>query len=103
MRHRHYAPARPLVLFRRSRAAALREALAADPKALLLCADADAALFPGTRPVRLGGTPAEIAHGLFEALRTGRRGSHLLAYSVPRRGLLRAVMDRLERAATRVV
>ena len=103
MRHRHYAPARPLILFRRSRAAALREALAADPKAILLCTDADAALFPGTRPVRLGGTPAEIAHGLFEALRTGRRGSLLLAYSVPRRGLLRAVMDRLERAATRVV
>lgn len=103
MRHRHYAPARPLVLFRRSRAAALREALAADPKALLLCADADAPLFPGRRPVRLGGTPAEIAHGLFDALRTERRGSVLLAYALPRRGLLRAVMDRLERAATRVV
>ena len=42
MKHRHSAPARPPVLFRRSRAAALREALAADPKALLLCADADA-------------------------------------------------------------
>lgn len=103
MRHRHYAPARPLVLFRRSRAAALREALARDPKALLLCADADAALFPGARPVRLGGTPAEIARRLFDALRTERRGSVLLAYAVPRQGLLRAVMDRLERAATRVV
>lgn len=103
MRHRHYAPARPLVLFRRSRAAALREALAADPKALLLCADADAPLFPGTRPVRLGGGPVEIARGLFDALRTTRRGTVLLAYAVPRRGLLRAVMDRLERAATRVV
>lgn len=103
MRHRHYAPARPLVLFRRSRAAALREALADDPKALLLCADADAKLFPGARPVRLGGSPAQIAHHLFDALRTERRGSVLLAYAVPRRGLLRAVMDRLERAATRVV
>ena len=103
MRHRHYAPARPLVLFRRSRAATLREALAADPRALLLCADADAPLFPGARPVRLGATAAEIAHGLFDALRTTRRGSVLLAYAVPRRGLLRAVMDRLERAATRVV
>jgi L-threonylcarbamoyladenylate synthase len=103
MRHRHYAPVRPLVLFRRSRAAALREALAADPKALLLCADADAPLFPGARPVRLGGTPAEIASRLFDALRTGRRGSVLLAYAVPRRGLLRTVLDRLERAATRIV
>lgn len=103
MKHRHYAPARPLVLFRRSRAAALREALAADPKALLLCADADAPLFPGTRPVRLGATPARIAHDLFDALRTGRRGSLLLAYALPRRGLLRSVMDRLERAATRIV
>jgi len=103
MRHRHYAPARPLVLYRRSRAAALREALAADPRALLLCADADAPLFPGVRPVRLGGTPPEIAHRLFDALRTGRRGRVLLAYAVPRRGLLRAVMDRLERASTRIV
>jgi len=103
MRHRHYAPARPLVLFRRSRTPALREALAADPKALLLCADADAPLFPGRRPVKLGGTPAQIAHSLFDALRTQRRGSVLLAYALPRRGLLRAVMDRLERAATRIV
>jgi L-threonylcarbamoyladenylate synthase len=103
MRHRHYAPVRPLVLFRRSRAAALREALAADPKALLLCADADAPLFPGTRPVRLGGTPVAIASRLFDALRTGRRGSVILAYAVPRRGLLRTVADRLERAATRIV
>lgn len=103
MKHRHYAPARPLVLFRRSRAAALRGALAADPKALLLCADADAPLFPGIRPVRLGATPVQIAHDLFDALRTGRRGSVLLAYALPRRGLLRAVMDRLERAATRIV
>jgi L-threonylcarbamoyladenylate synthase len=103
MRHRHYAPARPLVLYRRSRAAALREALEADPKALLLCADGDAPLFPGRRPVRLGRTPAEIAYRLFDALRTGRRGSLLLAYAVEKRGLLRAVMDRLERAATRVV
>lgn len=103
MRHRHYAPVRPLVLFRRSRSAALRDALAADPKALLLCADADAPLFPGTRPVRLGGTPVEVASRLFDALRTGRRGSVLLAYAVPRRGILRTVQDRLERAATRIV
>ncbi len=103
MRHRHYAPARPLVLYRRSRAPALREVLATDPKALLLCADADAPLFPGGRPVKLGRTPVEIAHGLFDALRTRRRGSVLLAYALPRRGLLRAVMDRLERAATRIV
>lgn len=103
MRHRHYAPVRLLVLFRRSRSAALRDALAADPKALLLCADADAPLFPGTRPVRLGGTPVEVASRLFDALRTGRRGSVLLAYAVPRRGILRTVQDRLERAATRIV
>jgi L-threonylcarbamoyladenylate synthase len=103
MRHRHYAPARPLVLYRRARAGALREALAADPKALLLCADADAPLFPKARRVRLGASPEEIAHRLFDALRTERRGSVLLAYAVPRRGLLRAVLDRLERAATRVV
>ncbi len=103
MKHRHYAPARPLVLYRRSRAAALREALEADPRALLLCADADAPLFPGRSPVRLGGEPDEIAHRLFDALRTERRGSLLLAYAVEKRGLLRAVMDRLERAATRIV
>ena len=53
--------------------------------------------------MRLGRTPVEIAHRLFDALRTERRGSVLLAYAVPRRGLLRAVMDRLERAATRIV
>ena len=49
----------------------------------------DAPLFPGARPVRLGGSPAEVAHGLFDALRTTRRGSVLRAYAVPRRGLLR--------------
>jgi Putative translation factor (SUA5) len=69
------------------------------------CSSAPTPTRRSSRPaaVRLGGSPAEIAHGLFDALRTERRGSVLLAYALPRRGLLRAVMDRLERAATRVV
>jgi hypothetical protein len=45
----------------------------------------------------------EIARTLFAALRTRKKGRELLVLAVPRRGLGRTVMDRLERAATRIV
>jgi L-threonylcarbamoyladenylate synthase len=101
MRYVHYAPSRPLILFLRE--SSLLAYAKAHPKALVLCPASLSSLIPKQRTLVLGDTPEEIAHGLFAALRTRRRGSELLVLAVPRRGLGRTIMDRLERAATRIV
>jgi L-threonylcarbamoyladenylate synthase len=100
-RYKHYAPSRPLILFLRK--SSLLFYAQEHPSALILCPSRLSSLFPKQRTLPLGDTPEEIARGLFAALRTRRRGSELLVLSVPRRGLGRTIMDRLERAATRIV
>ena len=100
-RYVHYAPSRPLILFLRK--SSLLSYAKAHPKALVLCSTSLSSLFPKQRILPLGDSPEEIAHGLFAALRTRRRGTELLALAIPRRGIGRAVMDRLTRAATRIV
>ncbi len=100
MRYVHYAPSRPLTLFLRK--SSLLSYARAHPRALVLCPTRLSSLFPKQNVLPLGDTPEEIAHGLFAALRTRRRGSELLVLAVPRRGLGRTIMDRLERAATRI-
>jgi L-threonylcarbamoyladenylate synthase len=100
-KYRHYAPLRPLVLFRRK--AALLAYAASHPDALVLCPAWLAPFFAAWRVVPLGDTVEEIGRNLFAALRTPQKGRELLVLAVPRRGVGRAVMDRLERAATRIV
>ena len=99
-KYKHYAPSRPLILFLRK--SSLLSYAQKHPRALILCPTPLSSLFPKQRTLPLGTSPEEIAHGLFTALRTRRRGSELLVLAVPRRGLGRTVMDRLERAATRI-
>lgn len=100
-RHAHYRPSRPLILFRRR--SELLAYASSHPEALVLCPAPLVPLFPKQRVLSLGSSPEEIARRLFAALRTRRRGTELLVLAVPRRGLGRTIMDRLERAATRVV
>jgi L-threonylcarbamoyladenylate synthase len=85
-KYTHYAPTRPLILFLRR--SSLLSYARKHPKALVLS---------------LGSSPEETARNLFAALRTRRRGTELLVLAIPRRGIGRAVMDRLTRAATRIV
>ena len=85
-KYTHYAPSRPLILFLRE--SSLLSYAKTHPKALVLS---------------LGSSPEEIAKNLFAALRTRRKGTELVVLAVPRRGIGRAVMDRLTRAATRIV
>lgn len=99
-KYKHYAPQRPLILFLRK--SSLLAYARAHPKALVLCPTPLAPLFPKQRTLALGSSPEEIARALFAALRTRRRGRELLVLAVPRRGLGRTIMDRLERAATRI-
>jgi len=99
-KYTHYAPTRPLTLFLRK--SSLLAYARAHPKALVLCPTPLAPLFPKERTLALGSSPEEIARALFAALRTRRRGSELLVLAIPRRGLGRTIMDRLERAATRI-
>ncbi len=100
-KYRHYAPTRPLILFQRE--SSLLAYATAHPEALVLCPGWLAPFFAGPRVVPLGDTIEEIARNLFAALRTRRKGRELLVLAVPRRGLGRTVMDRLTRAATRIV
>ncbi len=100
-KYKHYAPTRPLTLFLRK--SSLLHHFRSHPDALVLCPTPLAPLFPKQRTLALGSSLEEIAQALFAALRTRRRGSELLALAVPRRGLGRTIMDRLERAATRIV
>lgn len=100
-KYRHYAPARPLVLFLRE--SSLLAYAEAHPDALVLCPGWLAPFFAASRVVPLGDSTEEIARNLFAAFRTRRKGPELLVLAVPRRGLGRAVMDRLTRAATRIV
>jgi L-threonylcarbamoyladenylate synthase len=100
-KYRHYAPVRPLILFLRE--SSLLAYARAHPDALVLCPGWLAPFFAASRVVPLGDSIGEIARNLFAALRTRRRGRELLVLAVPRRGLGRAVMDRLTRAATRIV
>ena len=97
----HYAPSRPLILFQRK--SSLLSYAKAHPRVLILCPTRDSLLFPKQNILPLGCSPEEIARNLFAALRTRRRGTELLALAIPRRGIGRAVMDRLTRAATRIV
>jgi L-threonylcarbamoyladenylate synthase len=100
-KYSHYAPARPLILFRNI--AALRAYSRAHPKALVICPARFVSFFPKQNVLSLGDSAAEMARRLFPALRTRRRGSELLVLAVRRRGLGRTIMDRLTRAATRIV
>ncbi len=100
-KYTHYAPSRPLTLFLRR--SSLLSYFAEHRNALVLAPAGLSALFPKQKFLSLGSSPEEIARNLFAALRTRRRGSELLALAIPRRGVGRAVMDRLTRAATRIV
>lgn len=99
-RHPHYAPTRPLVLFPPSGRAAVLRAAAADPEALVLAPDGAFPELPASRVLSLGVTAEDVARNLYAALRTRRRGSSLLVLGLPARGIGRAVMDRLSRAAS---
>jgi len=99
--YKHYAPARSLILFLRR--SSLLSYFRRHPSALVLCPARLSPLFPKQRFLSLGSSTEEIARNLFAALRTRRRGTELLALAIPRRGVGRAVMDRLMRAATRIV
>jgi len=100
-KYTHYAPSRPLILFRRK--LSLFTYSEAHPDALVLCPGWLAPFFASSRVVPLGDSIEEVARNLFAALRTRKKGTELLVLAVPRRGLGRAVMDRLARAATRIV
>jgi L-threonylcarbamoyladenylate synthase len=100
-KYTHYAPSRPLTLFLRK--SSLLSYSRKHPSALVLCPTSLSPLFPKQKFLPLGSSPEEIARNLFAALRTLRKGTELLALAIPRRGIGRAVMDRLTRAATRIV
>jgi L-threonylcarbamoyladenylate synthase len=97
MKYKHYAPKQPLIVFKTKKA--LKVYAAKHQGSIILSKTQDIKDFRGLRCIDLGKTQGEIAHNLFSAFRT-REGKALLMLSIPKRGLGRAIMDRVERAAT---
>ena len=100
MKYKHYAPKQPLILFRKK--LDLIKYAKSHPRAVVLCKHQDEMLFKNNNIILLGETNEDIAHNLYSALRS-KKGNELLICAVVRRGIGNAVMDRLERAATKIV
>jgi L-threonylcarbamoyladenylate synthase len=100
MKYKHYAPKQPLIVFAKKQD--LVNYAKSHPNAVVLCKYQDEKLFKNNALVLLGATNDDIAHNLYAALRC-KKGSELLICAVPRRGIGKTIMDRLERAASRVV
>ncbi len=102
LKYRHYAPTRPLFVFRAGREASLLAFVEAHSTALVLCRDGAFPELPKERVVTLGRSLKEMGRRLFDALRTQRPGESLIVLGVRKTGTGRAIMDRLERAATQI-
>jgi L-threonylcarbamoyladenylate synthase len=96
---RHYAPSTPVVLIADIAAVAPLERAGS---ALLACAPvADTAGFDAVEILSVAGDFEVAGAGLFSALRSLDAGGYrrIFALAVPERGIGRAIMDRLRRAA----
>jgi L-threonylcarbamoyladenylate synthase len=102
MKYKHYAPKKPVILFSdpATLLAYAKRMGRKDP--VILCKETHRKTFVGYACVSLGKTDAEMARRLFAALRT-RQGKTILVVGVAKRGIGRSVMDRLERAATKII
>lgn len=98
MKYRHYAPDRPLRIF--NDVASLNRYAKRCSRPIILCLSEHKGSFKGYDIIDLGPMVDDAAHNLFAALRTKKKGDYILALAVPKRGKGRAVMDRLERAAS---
>lgn len=103
-KYRHYAPRVPLTLYARTAIDALVRA-SKRGEAAVLCRERDRALLASRgakNVVSLGADDEEIARRLYAELRRHTSG-RILVLAMPRRGLARTIMDRLQRAATKIV
>jgi len=105
MKYRHYAPSRPLYVFK-TKKELLRYAKQGKEKRgstpIILCMNNDQKYFSQYTVLLLGRTLDDVAHNIFSALRTKQKGDCLLMLAVPKKGKGSAVMDRVERAAMRI-
>jgi L-threonylcarbamoyladenylate synthase len=102
MKYRHYAPRAPLVIGPRTALIKLAsEELIAGRKVGILAARAG---YPREADLQvLGSSPVQWARKIFAALRELEKNDIILAESLPEQGIGRAVMNRLRKAASRVL
>jgi L-threonylcarbamoyladenylate synthase len=100
MKYKHYAPKLPLILFKPTKLSELK-AYAKNPRTVVLCKEKYVKLFKNA--VNLGKTDEDVARNIYSALRAKRMRGTLLVLGIPKRGIGKAVMDRLERAATKII
>jgi len=100
MKHKHYAPSRPLVLFRDLET---MRAYVQGKDVVVLCREEFSHEFSDHPVVTLGNSDEEMAHLLYDRLRTELLGDELCVLGVPPVGIGSTIMDRLERAATKTL
>jgi L-threonylcarbamoyladenylate synthase len=100
MKYRHYAPKIPMILFRPTKIVDLKR-YAQKSHTVVLCKEKYMKYFKNA--VNLGKTDTEVAHNIYAALRTKRMRGTLLVLGIQKRGIGKTVMDRLERAATKII
>lgn len=100
-KYKHYAPKVPLILFN---SAEKLKRYAKKNSGMILCKEKEVKKFKnlGNRVIGLGKTDKDVARNIFNELRKHDKGT-LLVLGLEKKGIGRAVMDRLERAATRII
>lgn len=103
-KYKHYAPAQPMILFSSLKKLVSYAQLHKD--SVILCKEKNIPLISRTisksRIISLGKTDEDVARNIYDRLRT-KKGKLILVLGVQKKGIGRTVMDRLERAATKIV
>ena len=98
MKYKHYAPKNPLILFRNMKD--LRRYAKND--CVVLCKTGQKRLFGGLKTYDLGKDDTEAAKNIYSALRDAK-GKEILILAFKKKGIGKTIMDRLERAATKII
>ncbi len=105
MKYRHYSPVKPLILVENQRK--IQKVLEEFEKAIIVCPVEHAERYENRRVVIMGSleNPYSIAHNLFDVLRRvdEEEGTPIVVEGFEERGILFSVMNRLRKAASRIV
>ncbi|PLV56955.1 L-threonylcarbamoyladenylate synthase [Thermotoga sp. SG1] len=103
MKYRHYAPSKPLILVENLEK--MKNVLKEFPDHVVICVEERKALYGDRIVVGSLKNPYSIAQNLFAALREAekREKEYIIVEGLEERGILFAVMNRLRKAASRIV
>jgi len=103
MKYRHYAPSKPLILVENLEK--MKDVLREFPNHVVICVEERKELYRDRIVIGSLKNPYSIAQNLFAALREAekREKEYIIVEGLEERGILFAVMNRLRKAASRIV